>query len=232
MKIKLKYSKLYIPSTIISVPGINITDIETRIIADYQSITDFSKEQVMVNYLHQTQKLKWYGSYIYNVQLQTSDLMMPQEFLLAVNVEGLSFIDQRTKDNFQSFSYTEIDNWSYAARTLTVTMFHGGKIVNTILKTMQGIEICSLLEEYSYIIQRECEYARALVNYNIADDPNLLQFKAQDIIQIIEKSPKGWWTGELNGTIGLFPVDRVQLLMYKPEKEISHDLHKRRTVNM
>merc|ERR1712100_96434 len=51
---------------------------------------------------------------------------------------------------------------------------------------------------------------RGLFDYN-TDDPNELSFKEGDIITVLQKDPSGWWQGELNGKIGVFPsVDWVE----------------------
>ena len=40
-----------------------------------------------------------------------------------------------------------------------------------------------------------------------------MNFKQGDIITVLQKDPSGWWQGELNGKIGVFPsVDWVEEL--------------------
>eukprot|EP01104_Vermistella_antarctica_P013773 TRINITY_DN4222_c0_g2_i1.p1 TRINITY_DN4222_c0_g2~~TRINITY_DN4222_c0_g2_i1.p1 ORF type:complete len:508 (-),score=126.78 TRINITY_DN4222_c0_g2_i1:184-1707(-) len=51
---------------------------------------------------------------------------------------------------------------------------------------------------------------RALYDYD-ASDPNELSFKTGEIIQILHRDPSGWWQGNLNGRVGVFPsVDWVE----------------------
>eukprot|EP01095_Lingulamoeba_sp_RSL-Kostka_P004491 TRINITY_DN15737_c0_g1_i2.p1 TRINITY_DN15737_c0_g1~~TRINITY_DN15737_c0_g1_i2.p1 ORF type:complete len:283 (+),score=96.72 TRINITY_DN15737_c0_g1_i2:603-1451(+) len=51
---------------------------------------------------------------------------------------------------------------------------------------------------------------RALYDYQQSDS-NELSFSAGDVITILQKDPSGWWQGELDGRIGVFPsVDWVQ----------------------
>jgi len=45
---------------------------------------------------------------------------------------------------------------------------------------------------------------RGLFDYE-ATDPNELSFRQGDIITVLQKDPSGWWQGELNGRIGVFP---------------------------
>lgn len=50
---------------------------------------------------------------------------------------------------------------------------------------------------------------RALYNYDATED-NELSFKANDRITVIQKDDSGWWHGELNGQIGIFPSNFVE----------------------
>ena len=53
---------------------------------------------------------------------------------------------------------------------------------------------------------------RALYDYVGADQHELDLF-AGDIFQILERDyDSGWWTGELNGRIGLFPSNYIEEL--------------------
>ena len=45
---------------------------------------------------------------------------------------------------------------------------------------------------------------RGLFDFD-SDDPEGLPFKQGDIITVLQKDPSGWWQGELNGRIGIFP---------------------------
>lgn len=38
-----------------------------------------------------------------------------------------------------------------------------------------------------------------------AENPDELAFKKGDIITVQEKNDDGWWKGELNGKVGMFP---------------------------
>ena len=61
-----------------------------------------------------------------------------------------------------------------------------------------------------YFKIRGISQCRGLFDYN-TDDPNELSFKQGDIITVLQKDPSGWWQGELNGRIGVFPsVDWVE----------------------
>jgi myosin I len=53
--------------------------------------------------------------------------------------------------------------------------------------------------------------AKALFDYD-ATASDELTIKEGDIINIVEKSESGWWEGEINGKVGLFPGNYVELL--------------------
>jgi len=50
---------------------------------------------------------------------------------------------------------------------------------------------------------------RALYNYDATED-NELSFKANERIVVIQKDDSGWWHGELNGQVGIFPSNFVE----------------------
>jgi len=56
---------------------------------------------------------------------------------------------------------------------------------------------------------------RAQVTYSYAaENPDELSLQIGDVISVIEKDLEdvGWWKGELNGKIGVFPDNFVKLL--------------------
>jgi hypothetical protein len=48
-------------------------------------------------------------------------------------------------------------------------------------------------------------FAKALYDYEAQSDLEL-SFQEDDLITIIEKDASGWWHGELNGKVGVFPA--------------------------
>lgn len=57
--------------------------------------------------------------------------------------------------------------------------------------------------------QRIIGRCRALFDYS-AGQPDELILQTGDIINIYDKQPDGWWQGELNGRVGMFPATYVQ----------------------
>eukprot|EP01121_Diplochlamys_sp_Union-15-3_P020487 TRINITY_DN8000_c0_g1_i1.p1 TRINITY_DN8000_c0_g1~~TRINITY_DN8000_c0_g1_i1.p1 ORF type:complete len:277 (-),score=61.65 TRINITY_DN8000_c0_g1_i1:36-866(-) len=54
------------------------------------------------------------------------------------------------------------------------------------------------------------KYCIALYDYD-AQEENELTFKENDKILLHETHDSGWWTGEINGTVGLFPQNYVSV---------------------
>jgi hypothetical protein len=57
---------------------------------------------------------------------------------------------------------------------------------------------------------------RALYDYEGNTAPNLLSFKKGTKIDVISKDKSGWWKGDLNGRVGLFPMNFVEELPPEP----------------
>lgn len=75
------------------------------------------------------------------------------------------------------------------------------------------------------------EQAKALYQYKAQNDDELT-FKEGDIITIISKDieDKGWWKGELNGRIGVFPDNFIELIkpqITSPENDSNFPSRKR-----
>lgn len=76
------------------------------------------------------------------------------------------------------------------------------------------------------------EQAKALYQYK-AQNEDELTFKEGDIITIINKDieDKGWWKGELNGRIGVFPDNFIELIkpqISSPENDANFTSHRKR----
>jgi hypothetical protein len=54
------------------------------------------------------------------------------------------------------------------------------------------------------------ERCRALYDFEPSDVPNGISIKAGDVITVLNKTPSGWWEGELRGQTGFFPSNYVQ----------------------
>lgn len=68
--------------------------------------------------------------------------------------------------------------------------------------------------------------ARALYSY-LAENEDELSLAANDIIVVLsqELEDQGWWKGQLNGKIGVFPDNFVELI---PAEEVCHPKYESR----
>lgn len=55
------------------------------------------------------------------------------------------------------------------------------------------------------------QLVRALYNYDATEDSEL-SFKANEKLVVIQKDDSGWWQGELNGRVGMFPSNFVEII--------------------
>lgn len=60
----------------------------------------------------------------------------------------------------------------------------------------------------NYVEELTCKKCKALFNYS-AQEPDELSIAKEDVITILLKQPNGWWKGELQGRIGVFPANYV-----------------------
>jgi uncharacterized membrane-anchored protein YhcB (DUF1043 family) len=55
------------------------------------------------------------------------------------------------------------------------------------------------------------QQVRALYNYDATEESEL-SFKANDRLVVLQKDDSGWWQGELNGRVGMFPSNFVEVV--------------------
>jgi len=68
---------------------------------------------------------------------------------------------------------------------------------------------------FQYVAQEYIGVAKSLYEYS-SSQPGFgyeLEFKKGDIIFILKEDDNGWWTGDANGMVGIFPYNYVELLM-------------------
>jgi len=56
------------------------------------------------------------------------------------------------------------------------------------------------------------EKCRALYDFDPVDVPHGIPIRSGDVITVLNKTPSGWWEGELRGRTGFFPSNYVQPL--------------------
>jgi len=55
------------------------------------------------------------------------------------------------------------------------------------------------------------QLVRALYNYDATEESEL-SFKANERLVVLQKDDSGWWQGELNGRVGMFPSNFVEVV--------------------
>lgn len=66
------------------------------------------------------------------------------------------------------------------------------------------------------------QLVRALYNYDATEDSEL-SFKANEKLIVLQKDDSGWWQGELNGRVGMFPSNFVEVIdPNAPQKNPDH----------
>jgi len=55
------------------------------------------------------------------------------------------------------------------------------------------------------------QLVRALYNYDATEESEL-SFKANERLMVLQKDDSGWWQGELNGRVGMFPSNFVEVV--------------------
>lgn len=67
------------------------------------------------------------------------------------------------------------------------------------------------------------QQVRALYNYDATEDSEL-SFKANERLVVLQKDDSGWWQGELNGRVGMFPSNFVEVVdPNAPTKEVASE---------
>jgi len=67
------------------------------------------------------------------------------------------------------------------------------------------------IDEDSDMVEAPIDRVKALFEYEAKED-NELSFHIGDVIDVFKKDPSGWWTGELNGRIGLFAENFMEVI--------------------
>ena len=68
---------------------------------------------------------------------------------------------------------------------------------------------------------------RAVVRYSYtAEQPDELTLKEGEVIRVLDKhlEDEGWWRGEVNGRIGVFPDNFVEILPTQEEVGCRNDI--------
>lgn len=207
----LNFCERYVPQALIPQKS---TAEWTRIVhEEADKIRGFElNESGLVNlFLKKAQKLSLYGKSLFQVQMATTDIDIPDSFMLAIDVNGIEIRDKDSGDLLRHFTYPDLGPVTYDAGS-TVVNFHERMQRRPLhIKTPLGVEICSLCEDYLYWLREDSETAVALQDY-VVTDKNLLSFTKGQKIELLAREGN-WWRGKLNGKTGSFPASMVEILI-------------------
>lgn len=88
-------SSHYIPQKILSQRSIK--EWETDIVDEYMDLVGKTKEEATHIYLSYVKQLPFYGTTFFSVSHSLSNSPIPSQFELAINIEGIHFVDSMTK---------------------------------------------------------------------------------------------------------------------------------------
>lgn len=84
-------------------------------------------------------------------------------------------------------------------------------MILTLLKCLLNVIFISMAYSFPYLLFPE----RAIVRHSYdADNEDELSLKVGEMVNIISKEEEdpGWWKGELNGKVGVFPDNFVEIM--------------------
>ncbi|XP_051155446.1 myosin-VIIa-like [Leptopilina boulardi] len=135
----------YIPPDIINLMSSN--DWKKHIISVYNQqsgITEIEAKRQFLQYIYQ-----WptFGSAFFEVK-QTTEPSFPELVLIAVNRNGISVIDPRTKDILATYNFNELSNWSSGNTYFHMTIGNFMKGKKILCETLLGYKMDDLISSY------------------------------------------------------------------------------------
>ena len=181
-----------------------------------------TREECMLDYLKFCQQLPLYGAEVFvGVSWNKQQGLPPPNFLtfpdifnLAVNVDGVYFLTSEQKVLY-NIKFSQIEDYKFLDQNTFYLDIQGA--TSSLYLNMDGLslKLDTVLGDYTYFLQLDSNWARAIQSQTVFGDPNLLEFSEGDIIWIKERDPSGWWIGENAQTQaqGSFPAEYVEILV-------------------
>eukprot|EP01090_Pellita_catalonica_P020414 TRINITY_DN7290_c0_g1_i1.p1 TRINITY_DN7290_c0_g1~~TRINITY_DN7290_c0_g1_i1.p1 ORF type:complete len:1026 (+),score=139.51 TRINITY_DN7290_c0_g1_i1:354-3080(+) len=192
------------------------------ILAEHHKLNGKGKDQCERLYMDMARTLKYYGSNIFPVKFDTESLTnqlwkdLPPRFDIAVNCDGIFFINKDTRAELKAYTFLQILNWSWKPGRFEMSLYENNIPKNIAVSTPVPDDIQLTLLAYSNYLKNNSKYARVNENYS-TDDPEVLVISKGDIIVIKEKVDEDWYYGECKNIRGMFPADKVTLLYRSPD---------------
>eukprot|EP01097_Dermamoeba_algensis_P001703 TRINITY_DN1640_c0_g3_i4.p1 TRINITY_DN1640_c0_g3~~TRINITY_DN1640_c0_g3_i4.p1 ORF type:complete len:2134 (-),score=641.62 TRINITY_DN1640_c0_g3_i4:179-6580(-) len=186
-----------------------------------KQLANLTTEQCRMQYIQMCRQLPLFGYTLFHCE-HSSQWRVPSPFFLGIGLAGVQCLKPNDFETVLSFAYgeVEVDESSDKGLTVKFNLEGGSNSVTVQLKTKHGATIVNLIKEYSQHIKNESQFAKAVKDYDV-DDPNLLNFKKDEMIFILEKDEgSGWYVGEIMDNPsrkGSFPVEMVQVLLEVPK---------------
>jgi hypothetical protein len=184
-----------------------------------------TKDQIQRMYMKIVKSLPLFGWTIFSVQQRSSWGGIPPAFDLAISELGVKFIKSETGEVLRQYKFDQVIRWEFTTSAITLQLAKLNEAsfeTSILLQSIQGYEVCSLLEKYVEILGEQSKFARAIRDSLVQGekDSHMLQFKANDVIVIDQREGK-WWQGHfLNDPTkkGLFAKEDIRILIEDPTK--------------
>lgn len=182
--------------------------------AAHSKLVGLNRDEAIDKYLGIAQALPLYGSAIFtDINTKEKSSNIPPKFDLAINAAGMHLIS-KADQAIKSFSFTDLKGIPRCTDPTFKTIEFAFKtgVLLTMETEGEGGRISGLIKEYTDALRNSASYAIALADYHV-DDSSLLSFKKGDIIRIKDRSDDIWYSGELNGRVGSFPANLVEIIV-------------------
>lgn len=144
----------YIPKHLVCKKGMGdkvqdtlVKEWETKILAKYQKVAEFTSLDAKLNYLDYVQEWTFYGASFFTVeQRQFKDY--PSPLTLGINCEGVLLMHPEKKTVLENYQFTDIVTWGHSDEKFIVVV---GNIVQQrklIFKTSEGKHMNHLIHDY------------------------------------------------------------------------------------
>jgi len=133
----------------------------TKILGKYKSMCgcNYTAWDAKMNYLDQVQTWRLYGSTLWSVK-QRQWSKFPSPLLLAINHDGLFFVDPETLNVLRNYQFNEIVTWGHTDAATILFVGDVMKKQKLILKSSNGAYISALIDDYiKFIIDYDGDQA-------------------------------------------------------------------------
>lgn len=106
-----------------------------------------SEDEAKVSFLKLLAQFPTYGCVFFEVK-QRSVKSYPKHVLVAVNMEGVMFLNPTTKEILAKYNYNKIPNWAYDDHTFTLVIGESSNAVKILMETKVGHNMDDIIMSY------------------------------------------------------------------------------------